>query len=71
MPKVKHETLRKFLKFRGLKNVDTFEETVSFQCSWVHKLFDYNFHDWKVVAFYSVKKHRVRVSILTKIFGRK
>ena len=39
----------------GLTNVDKFEKNVSLRCSWVQRLFDHNFHDWKVIPLYLIE----------------
>lgn len=52
-PKIKHEILCKSYKHRGLKNVNIFEETISLQYWWLLRLFDHNFHDWKVIQLES------------------
>lgn len=52
-PKIKHEILCKSYKHRGLKNVNIFEKTISLQCCWLLRLFDHNFHDWKVIQLES------------------
>lgn len=38
----------------GLKNVDIFTKVASLQCSWIKRLFDNNFHEWKAIPFYLV-----------------
>jgi len=54
-PKIKHETLRKNYEQGGLKSVNIFSKIVSLQCSWVQKLFDKNFHEWKVIPLYLIE----------------
>ena len=46
-PKIKQEILRKNYESGGLKSVNLFSKTVSLQCSWIQKLNDKNFHEWK------------------------
>ena len=46
-PKIKHETLRMEFKAGGLRNIDIRFKFVSLQCSWVKKLYDDCFHEWK------------------------
>ena len=36
----------------GLKNVDINLKVISLQCSWVKKLYDENFHEWKVIPLH-------------------
>ena len=55
-PKIKHETLR---MAGGLKSVDIRFEFVSLQCSWVKKLCDDCFHEWKIIP----------LDLLNKYFG--
>jgi len=51
-PKIKHDTLCKNYEQGGLKSVNIFSKIVSLQCSWVQKLFDKIFHEWKVIPLY-------------------
>ena len=46
-PKIKNSTLCNDYEYGGLKNVDIFSKVVSLQCSWIKRLFDNNFHQWK------------------------
>ena len=50
-PKIEHETLRMGFKAGGLKNVDIHFKFVSLQCSWVRKLYDDCFHEWKIFLY--------------------
>ena len=36
----------------GLKNVDINLKIISLQCSWLKKLYDQNFHEWKVIPLH-------------------
>ena len=36
----------------GLKNVDIDLKVISLQCSWIKKLYDENFHEWKVIPLH-------------------
>ena len=51
-PKIKHETVRMEFKAGGLKSVDIRFKFVSLQCSWVKKLYDDCFHEWKIIHLY-------------------
>ena len=51
-PKIKHETLCKDYDKGGLKSVNISSKLVSLQCSWVQKLYDKNFHEWKIIPLY-------------------
>ena len=48
-PKIKPETLRMEFNTGGLNNVDKRFKFVSLQCSWVKKLYDDYFHEWKII----------------------
>ena len=39
----------------GLKDVDIFKKVVSLQCSWIKRLYDENFHGWKIIPSYLIK----------------
>ena len=53
-PKIKHKTLSNTFKTGGLKNVDINLKVISLQCSWVKKLYDENFHEWKVISLHLI-----------------
>ena len=40
-----------------LKNFNLRNETTSIQCSWVKRLFEDDFHDWKVIPLFLIGKH--------------
>ena len=50
--KIKHKTLSNTVETGGLKNVDINLKIISLQCSWVKKLYDENFHEWKVIPLH-------------------
>ena len=54
-PKVKHETICKDFQYGGLTNVDIKSKIISLQCSWVKKLYDESFHEWKVISLTLIK----------------
>ena len=54
--KIKHSTLCNSYENGGLKDVDIFYKIISLQCSWIRRLFDDNFHDWKVIPLFLIKK---------------
>ena len=56
-PKVKHETLRTEFKPGGLKNLDIRFKFVSLHCSWVKKLYNDCFHEWKIIPLYLHNKY--------------
>ena len=39
------------------KNVDAFSKIVSLQSSWIKRLFDNNFHQWKVIPLYLIRRY--------------
>ena len=51
-PKIKYETLCKNYDRGGLKSVNINSKIVSLQCSWMQKLYDKNFHEWKIIPLY-------------------
>ena len=55
-PKIKHAVLCQSYENGGLKNVDILTKIASIQCSWVKRLFDKNFHDWKIIPTYLIHK---------------
>ena len=56
-PKIKHETLKMEFKAGGLKSVDIRFKFFSFQCSWIKKLYDDCFHEWKIVPPHLLNKY--------------
>ena len=55
--KIKHKTLQCHYTDDGLNSVDIFSEILDLQCSWVRRLFDNNFHQWKVIPLYLIPKY--------------
>ena len=55
--KVKHDTLCNDYENGGLKSVDIFSKIVSIQCSCIRRLYDENFHPWKVIPLYLIEMH--------------
>ena len=55
--KIKNSTLCNDYEYGGLKNVDIFSKVVSLQCSWIKRLFDNNFHQWKLVPLYLFRQY--------------
>ena len=53
-PKIKNETLCSDFKLGGLKNVNI--KIISLQCSWVRRLYDDSFHEWKLIPLKLIKK---------------
>ena len=54
-PKIKHETLCNKYENGGLKCVDIGSKIISLQFSWIKKLYEENFHEWKVIPTYFIK----------------
>ena len=54
-PKIKHETLCNTFEEGGLKNVDIDWKIATLQCSWVNRLYDDKFHEWKLTPFHLIK----------------
>ena len=55
--KIKHQTLCNSFETGGLKNVDINVKTTSLLCSWVQKLYDNNFHEWKIIPLHLIVKN--------------
>ena len=55
--KAKRSTLWNSYEKGGIKNFDLRNKTTSVQCSWVKRLFDDDFHDWKVISLFIISKH--------------
>ena len=54
--KIKHGTLCNDYENGGLKNVDIESKMISLRCSWVKRLYDESFHEWKVIPNYLITK---------------
>ena len=55
--KIKHGTLCNGYEIVGIKNVDLRNKMTSMQCSWVKRLFEDDFHDWKIKPLFLIGKH--------------
>ena len=55
--KIKYDTLCNDYEHGRLKSVDIFSKIVSLQCSWIIRLYDENFHPWKVIPLYLIEMH--------------
>ena len=53
-PKIKHETSKSFAQ-GGLKNVDIISKIATLQCSWIKRLYDDKFHEWKLIPHHLIK----------------
>ena len=57
IPKIRYNTLRNDYKRAGLKNVDIFSKVLSLECSWIKRLLDNLFHQWKVISLYLIRQY--------------
>ena len=55
-PKISHKTCNN-LENGGLKHVDISSKIISLQCSWLRKLCDGNFHEWKIIPSRVINKY--------------
>ena len=56
-PNITHSTTGMDCQNGGLKNFDVFFEIISLQCSWLRRLFDNSFHQWKVMPLSFINKN--------------
>ena len=52
--KIRHETTCKGCKDGGLKNFNISCKIVSLQSSWIRRLYDNNFHEWKLIPLHLI-----------------
>ena len=55
-PEIKNSTINNNYENGGLKNVNTAAKISSLQSSWMKRLFDENFHDWKILPLHIIHK---------------
>ena len=55
-PKIKNSTINNNYENGGLKNVNIATKINSLQISWIKKLFDEYFHDWKIIPLHIIHK---------------
>ena len=55
-PKIKNETISSDFKDGGLKNVDINKKVASLQYSWIKRLFNDSFHEWKLIPLKLIEK---------------
>ena len=55
--KIKHSTLCNGYENGDLKNVALRNKIIRIQCSWAKRLFEDDFHDWKVIPLFLIGKH--------------
>ena len=53
-PKIKNSTVNNNYENGGLKNVNIAAKISSLQSSGIKKLFDENFHDWKIIPLHII-----------------
>ena len=56
-PKIEYSTLCNDYEYGGLRNVDIFSKVAILQCSWIKRLFDNNFHQWKLIPLYLIRQY--------------
>ena len=56
-PKISYKTLCNNFENGGLKHVDISSKIISLQCSWLRKLCDKNFHEWKIILSHLINKY--------------
>ena len=56
-PEISHKTLCNNFENGGLKHVDISSTIISLQCSWLRKIFDENFHEWKIIPSHLINKY--------------
>ena len=54
--KIKHETLCTDYKAGGLKKVNIPNKIIALQWSWIRRLYDDSFHEWKLIPLYVIEK---------------
>ena len=55
-PVIEHKTICKSVREGGLKNVDIRHKLTNLLISWVKRLYDNYFHEWKIIPLYLLKK---------------
>ena len=55
-PKIKNSTINNNYENGGLKNVNIAAKISSLQSSWIKRLFDEHFHDWKILLLHIIHK---------------
>ena len=56
-PKIKNSTSCNDYECGGLNYVDIFSKVVSLQCFRIKRLFDNNFHQWKLIPVYFIRQY--------------
>ena len=55
-PKIKHETICNDYKAGGLRNVNIPNKVLALQCSWIRRLYDNSFPEWKLISLHLIEK---------------
>ena len=55
-PKIKNSTINNNYENGGLKNINIAAKISSLQSSWIKKLFNESFHDWKIIPLHIIHK---------------
>ena len=55
--KTKHSTVCNGCEKGDLENFELRNKITSIRCSWVKRLFEDDFHDWKIMALFLMRKH--------------
>ena len=55
--KIKHSSLCNGYEKGDIKNIDLRNKIKNMQCSWVKRLFEEDFHDWKVILLFLIGEH--------------
>ena len=55
-PKTKNSTINNNYENEGLKDINIAAKTSSLQSSWIKRLFDGTFHDWKILPLHIIHK---------------
>ena len=56
-PQISHKSLYNNFENGRLKNVAVSSKIISLQCSWLRKLCDENFHEWKIIPSHLISKY--------------
>ena len=67
-PKIKNETLCSDFKHAGLKNINIQKKIIRLKCSWMRRLYDDSFHEWKVIPMKLKKNPLDHILSFTLIF---
>ena len=52
--KIKHSTLYNSFAAGSLRNADINTKIASLQCSWIKRLYDDSFHEWKMIPLHLI-----------------